>query len=418
MAGAVARMELRGIPLDLSAVEEHTKPLGELVSEYEVRLHDFGVEPGSSASFLSKMESEGLVEHFREGTKLTTKKEVLQRAEDAETHPACRLFRKHRDFRRMIYFLTQLKRLQGVDGRIRCKLDQIESASGRMASRRPNLIGLPAVLRPIIASPDSREQAELDFCQIEIGVGAAWWGDDNLLALYNRDDAYSAVAQELFANILSKEDCRISASEFKVKHAGLRKKTKVILLGLLYGMGAVGLAHRLKCSVEEAASHLERLFESFPKARRGAQLGIEHSISRGYATSVSGFKRFLHDYNNRDRNALRNHPIQSSAMVIFKKALLKVDREFRGTDVWVLLPRHDSILIEYPIEKREAVVERVRALMIEAVKEVFPEMQPRVEAKFGRSWPTERTLFDELVAIRKSRIGHQDSDTLKRPKVN
>ena len=280
-------------------------------------------------------------------------------------------------------------------------LFQLESASSRIASRSPNLIGLPAVLRPIVAVPEGRVLIEIDYSQIEIGVAAVVWGDDELLRLYNQEDAYAAVAQRLFYDVLSDEERSLSALEFKAKRSDLRKMTKSILLGLLYGMGVLSLARRLKCSIEAAAGHLQRLFDTFPKARQGGELAIEHAIHRSYATSVSGFKRFIYQFHRRQQNALRNHPIQSSAAVIFKRALAKVDREYLGTDVWVLLPRHDSTLIECPASEEKRVIKRVKRLMIDAVKEVFPQMRARVEAKTGRSWPTERTLGDELAAIRK-----------------
>jgi DNA polymerase I-like protein with 3'-5' exonuclease and polymerase domains len=139
-------------------------------------------------------------------------------------------------------------------------------------------------------------------------------------------------------------------------------------------------------------------------------LAIEHGLQRGYATSISGFKRFITNGGRQQENALRNHPIQSSAMTIFKKALMKVDREYRGTEVLLLLPRHDSILIECPCEMKADVITRARALMIEAAKEVFPSMQARVTDESGQSWPTDRTLEKELESLRGKRKEAQQNE--------
>lgn len=410
LVGAIARMELNGLPVDTTVIATLDGPLAQIASEYAEELQRYGITPNSRDSFLAKMEAAGLSDHFIEAGKSTTNKDVLRRALENDIHPAVKPFYKYRNYVRMRGDLIQIQRIRGSDGRVRCTLDQIEATSGRFASRKPNLIGLPAVLRVIIKVEAGRVLAELDFSQIEVFVAGALWGDEELLQLCAKGDAYAAVAQRLYADQLTPQEKQMSALEFKDRRSDLRKITKAILLGLLYGKGVDSLARDLKCSVAEAEQHLERFFQAFPKAKEGGVSAIEHGLQRSYATSISGFKRFIKNGGRQQENALRNHPIQCSAMTIFKKALAKVDREYRDTEVRLLLPRHDSILIECPCEMKDDVITRVKALMIEAAKEVFPSMQARVSAESGQHWPTDRTLEKELESLRGKRKEAQQNE--------
>lgn len=207
--------------------------------------------------------------------------------------------------------------------------------------------------------------------------------------------------QRLFDADLTAEERQLSPLEFKQRKPELRQRTKALLLGLLYGLTASGLAKRLKVTLTEATLHLDRLFRLFNAAHDGGELSIRHAQNRGYAVNVSGFKRFISGAGRQQENALRNHPVQSGAMALFKLALLKVDRRYRDTDVKILLPRHDSILIECAEHDRDETIAVIKALMIEAVKGIFPTLRPRVEAKYGPSWPTEKTLAGKL------RVAHE-----------
>jgi DNA polymerase I len=122
------------------------------------------------------------------------------------------------------------------------------------------------VLRVIIKVEAGRVLIELDFSQIEVFVAGALWGDEELLQLCAEGDAYAAVAQRLYADQLTAAEQRMPVLEFMDRHRDLRKITKAILLGLLYGMGVDRLARDLKCSVAEAQQHQDRFFQRFPKA--------------------------------------------------------------------------------------------------------------------------------------------------------
>ncbi len=47
---------------------------------------------------------------------------------------------------------------------------------------------------------------EVDWSQVEVGVAAAMYGDDELVRMFNSGDVYSAMAQHFFREELPAED--------------------------------------------------------------------------------------------------------------------------------------------------------------------------------------------------------------------
>jgi DNA polymerase-1 len=266
--------------------------------------------------------------------------------------------------------------------------------SGRIASSRPNLIGLDGRLRPVVEAPEGWVLLELDYSQKEMGLGGAEWHDEELVRQFNLGDSYAGVAQLFYADQLTPEERALPSKDFKKARPELRNNVKSLALGILYGRGAASIAEKFSCPLEHAEAELQRFFDLFPEARDNAAAAVRRSLQRGYGLTVTGLRRFVDRGDDRFRNALRNHPIQGSAAAIFKAALVRIDRHFRGTETQVLLPRHDSVLLLTPASTEEEVIGVCRTLMTQALREKYPCLWPRIDAKISRTWPTGQTLED------------------------
>jgi DNA polymerase-1 len=225
-----------------------------------------------------------------------------------------------------------------------------------------------------------------------VGLAGAEWRDSQLVRLFNLGDSYSAVAQLFYAGQLTPEERALSPREFKKARPDLRNNVKSLVLGVLYGRGAAGIAESFGCTLAHAEAELKRFFDCFPQARDNAGAAVRRSLRRGYGLTVTGLRRFVEPGDERSANALRNHPIQGGAAAIFKAALLRIDGYFRGTRTQLLLPRHDSLLVLTPAGTEEEVIAVCRVLMVQAVREKYPQLHPRVDAKVGPTWPTDMTL--------------------------
>ena len=81
---------------------------------------------------------------------------------------------------------------------------------------------------------------------------------------------------------------------------------------------------------------------------------------------------------------MRNTPIQGGAAVVFKRALIDLDRAFRGTSVWLVMQVYDSVLIECERAEMEAVAERAAAVMRAALRSSYPALDPKVDVNCSR----------------------------------
>ncbi len=401
LVGAVARMELAGLPVRAERLGEYRRLCERIAGVMAGRLDKAGIKPGSRASFLRKMQEAGVLEHFDRKGKPTTEQEVLREAERRGVHPAVRPFRLHRYFQKLADGDLLEGRLVGGDGRLHCSLDQVRSVSGRFASSKPNLIGLDRRLRPVVEAPDGWVLIELDYSQKEVGVAGAEWRDEDLVREFNGGDSYAGVARRFYADQLTDEERALPAAEFALRRKDLRKKVKALVLGILYGRGAPSIAESFGCTLEHAEAELGRFFDLFPAARDNATADVRRSLCRGYGLTVTGLRRFIEAGNPRFANAMRNHPIQSSATSVFKAALLGLDAYFRGTETRILLPRHDSVLLLCPEGEAAEAIAAGKLLMIQALRAKYPGLRPRIDAKVSRVWPTDLTLekyYDEECA--------------------
>jgi DNA polymerase family A len=396
MVGVIARMELAGMPFDPGRATRYQRLCREIYRVMAERLVPYGIKPGSRDSFLNAMSRAGVLHHFVRDGKLSTVKEVLEDCERLGVHAAVRFYRLHDHFRRLASGDVLSGRLVGADGRLRCSLDQLLSVSGRIASSKPNLIGLDARIRPVFSVGPESVLIELDKSQIEIGCAAAEWDDPDLIRLFNSADSYASVALSFYRDRLTFEEASLPPAEFMKARRDLRNQVKPLMLGIIYGKGAQSVAADLGRSAEHAERELRRFFDHFPGVREGAKRAMRASLRRGYGLTATGLRRHVEPGDGRQRNAMRNHPIQGTAAAIFKAAIIRIDRYYRGTSTRLLLPRHDSVLIQTPKETEQDVISTCRIFMIGEIRAIYPQLQPRIEHLEGISWPTKQTLEEYL----------------------
>ena len=392
LVGAVARMEMAGLPADRERMGRDRRTCQEIVAVMARRLEGHDIIPGSRSSFLKAMQSAGVLKEFVRDRKYCTKQDLLRECEARGVHPAVGPFRLHRYFQRLATDDILSGRLLDAEGRQRCSLDQMRSVSGRIASSKPNLVGLDRRLRSVFEAPAGYTLIELDYSQKEVGLAGAEWRYETLIERFNHGDSYAGMAQTFYDGQLTPAERAMSSRDFKKARPDLRSRVKSLALGILYGSGPASIAVKFGCPLAHAQEELRRFFDLFPAARDGADWATRSGLRRGYGLTITGLRRLVEPGNDTFRNALRNNPIQGGAAAIFKTALLRIDGYFRGTATRLLLPRHDSLLILTPVGTEEEVIRVCKVLMIQAVKEKYPQLNPRVDAKMGPTWPSDLTL--------------------------
>jgi DNA polymerase-1 len=381
-AATNARMIWNGVLVDTEKCRLAQDACDRHLEELGPRLREYGITNVRSSKQMERFFAQlGLLEHFRRGGKFSFDKDRLKEVEDR--HPAIPLIRAARRVYDLLDEKILSEALVGADGRVHPDHSQLGAQTGRQTCRRPNVLGLGRVFRPLIVPGPGRGIGEADWCQIEVGVAGAVYHDRRLVEMFNSGDVYSAMAQHFYADRLSVEDRFMEGKEFKKKHPALRARMKLCTLGIIYGLTPRGLALYLDTTEADAAALQERFMGMFPDLRRGLDQAPAYGAVRGYATTVSGLRRHralgqgvLSPW---ERNWMTNHPVQGSAAVVFKAAGNRLDKLYRPYDAWLIIPMHDAFVFEAPLDVLEKVAELTRRVMCEAVQEYFPELRPEVE---------------------------------------
>ncbi len=377
---ANARMEWHGVPADAGRCQAVRLAARRAARHYANELEAGGVTPaGGREAFLRVMRERGLARHLSRGRALVIDDRTLESVEHHD--PLIRAFRLHRRYARLAGETWLRGAGRWPDGRLHPEHVQLGAATGRNSCRRPNLAGIGRVMRPVVTAPPGRAIVELDYAQIEIAVAAAEHGDRDLLAAYHAGDVYAAMAQRYYAARLPESERALGALAFARARPDLRARMKTCVLAILYNIQAPGLAARLGCTVADAKRERARLADTYPVLWSRMRRSTEVGLARGYATVVSGARRQLPEGKSNGawkRNLLRNTPVQGSAAVIFKRAVIDLDLAFRGTSTKLVLPLHDAVVIECDSDKIDGVAAEAARIMRHAARVYYPLLEMRI----------------------------------------
>lgn len=258
----------------------------------------------------------------------------------------------------------------GPDGRNRCMLSPFRARTGRnQPSNSKFVFGPSCWLRSLIRPEPGRALAYIDWSQQELGIAAALSGDERMRAAYTSGDFYLTFAKMAGA---------VPPDATKRTHGAERDQFKSVALGVLYGLGADGLARKLgvqPCRGRELLAMHQRTFRRFWAWSDATE---ERAILTGELRTVFGWTvRVGADANPR---ALRNFAMQANGAEMMRlAACLGTERGLN-----VCCPVHDAFLIEAGADEIGTAAERMQAAMREASEAVLPGFPLNTEAKVVR----------------------------------
>lgn len=228
-----------------------------------------------------------------------------------------------------------------ADSRVYTSFIHTGTATGRLASKNPNLQNIPArgsyakPFRAVFESKDGYSLLSLDYSQIELRLLAHFSKDVALVeAFKSGKDIHAQSAINIFGE--SNEQNRAIA--------------KSINFGLIYGMGVNKLSANLDIDKKAAKEYITRYFNAFSSVQDYLQ-SIKDSAKRdGFVETLLNRRRYF-DFSNAsamqvamyEREAV-NSKFQGSAADIIKLAMLKI-RPMLG-DAKMLLQIHDELIFE------------------------------------------------------------------------
>jgi len=272
-------------------------------------------------------------------------------------------------------------------GRVHTNYAQAVAVTGRLASNDPNLQNIPIRtpegrrVREAFVAPPGHVIMSADYSQIELRIMAHISEDPALLHAFAEGiDVHRATASEVFA---------VPVAEVSSEQ---RRYAKVINFGLIYGMGAFGLASNLGIEQKAAKDYIDRYFARFAGVKRYMDETRVKAREQGYVETVFGRRLWLPDINagsgplraGAERQAI-NAPMQGTAADLIKLAMIAVqgalDAEQRATRM--VMQVHDELVLEVPEAELAWASEAIPRLMADVAALKVPLL---AEVGVGPNW--------------------------------
>jgi len=279
------------------------------------------------------------------------------------------------------------KLINTKDGRVHTSFNQTVTATGRLSSSNPNLQNIPIrttigqeIRKAFIAEPGFKI-LKADYSQIELRIAASLANDKAMLKAFdNKEDIHTQTAAVIRG---------IKADEVT---PDLRRQAKEVNFGVLYGMGAWGLAQRTGLAREEASKFIEKYFATYKDLKKYIDETIKVARDKGYVETFYGRRRYLPEINSgiqlvragAERMAT-NMPIQGTAADILKLAMIDIDHKLPeiSSKSKMILQVHDELVFEVP----KADIEKVATFVREAMNKVYKLRAPiETEICVGDNW--------------------------------
>lgn len=386
-------MERKGISLDMEMLRRMSQKLEEELNKLMEKIYQLAGEEFNinSPQQLGRILFEKLKLPKAKRTKTGYSTDVSVLEELAKVHPLPKELLEYRQLSKLksTYIDALPKLVNPLTGRVHTSFNQTITATGRLSSSDPNLQNIPIrteigreIRRAFVPEdPSTQVILDADYSQIELRIMAHLSGDETLRRSFlNDEDIHRATASVVFEVPLDQVTPE------------LRRRAKEINFGIMYGMGAYGLAMRLDITPEEAQKFINNYFIKYPKVNDFIIRTITEARRNGYVTTLLNRRRYLPEIlseNRRKREFAErtaiNTPIQGSAADLIKVAMINIFRRLkeRGLRTKMILQVHDELIFEVPKDELEDVKSLVKSEMEGAIKLDVPI---KVDIGVGPNW--------------------------------
>jgi DNA polymerase I-like protein with 3'-5' exonuclease and polymerase domains/uracil-DNA glycosylase len=305
-------------------------------------------------------------------------------------------------------YVDRLKTLSIYDHRIHGSIHLNGAATGRSSSSSPNLQNTPHFLGKVnikkifvtsqVHSPSwwerdgnkslaaqfgwTREDrlcwVDMDFSGAEVRVLTRYAPDENLIkALKEGLDIHSWMTAEIHG---MDYDTINKGRKTDESLEELRRKTKQVVFGTIYGITSHGLQQRMGFTEEEAEETIAKLLNRFPAIQRYIRETHETVSKDGAVRTPYGRARRFPMVNagrwmaGRNKRQAVNFLIQSYCSDIVMSCLSSMGRHIHEVRGRMLLTVHDSVCFEMPISEYPKLAGFLRKSLRDHIESTFPDM--------------------------------------------
>ena len=386
------RIERHGVLVDARLLNQQSAELAQRLMALEREAHEIAGQPFNLGSpkqigeiLFGKLELP-VVKKTASGAP-STDEEVLEKL--AEDYPLPAKILEHRSLAKLksTYADKLPLMVNPATGRVHTNYAQAVAVTGRLASNEPNLQNIPIRtaegrrIREAFIAPPGHRIVSADYSQIELRIMAHISEDPGLLRAFSMGmDVHRATAAEVF-NIAPDQ---VTSEQ--------RRYAKTINFGLIYGMGAFGLAQSLGIEQKAARDYIDRYFARFAGVKRYMDETKARAAERGYVETFFGRRIELPEIRGgngprragAERQAI-NAPMQGTAADLIKLAMIAVQDELdaQGKRTRMIMQVHDELVFEVPHDEVDWVRAEVPRVMASVAQLKVPLL---AEVGEGDNW--------------------------------
>ena len=385
LAIVLADMEFAGVKIDSNTLKEMGENIKVKIEEITKEIHEIAGENFniSSPKQLGEILFEKLnLPHKKNNN--STAIDVLNKLKGK--HPIIEKIIEYRKLTKLYstYIEGLLNTIQNE--RVHTIYTQNLTRTGRLSSVEPNLQNIPirdelgrSIRKAFIPTYDYIYGA--DYSQIELRILA------HMADVKSLQDAFKE-GKDIHA--------KTASDIFKVKEEevtpNMRRVSKAVNFGIIYGISSFGLAENIGITPKEASKFISSYFEAYPGIKDYMEKTIKEAKEKGYVKTMFNRKRNIPELNNPaymirqmgERIAL-NTPVQGTAADIIKLAMVKVYKKLKENNLKtkMIIQVHDELVFDvYPGE-------------LEIIKEIIPDIMDniyklkvplKVSASYGKNW--------------------------------
>jgi DNA polymerase-1 len=385
----LADIELAGIKLDCPYLEKFSDEIEGTISDLEQQIygyadHEFNIgSPGQLADVLFVKLNLPRAGIKKGKTGLSTAASELDKLRGS--HPIIDLISQYREVTKLKNtYIDILPKLVDKHSRLHTTYNITIAPTGRLSSVDPNLQAIPVRtdlgrrIRTAFVAEKGNQLVSVDYSQQELRIAAVLSGDEGMIEAFNKDEDIHVQTAALVYGIKPEEVTKEQ-----------RYAAKAFNFGIIYGQGPHGLSATSGLEYGQAREFIAKYFEVRPKLKVFLDSLREQAKEQGYVETIMGRRRPTPDVNSSNfvvreagLRAAINMPMQGSAADIMKLAMVKIAEQL-PKEAKILLQVHDSLIVEVPKEKAEAVGEIMKQTMETVIK--LP-VKLRADISIGKNW--------------------------------
>ncbi len=395
----LAGLEGNGVKIDSKLLGNMSRDLSRKINSLEKKIYDLAGTTFNINSPLQlkevlfgrlKISTEGI---SKTKTGLSTAAAQLDKMRDK--HPIINLLTDYRELSKLqsTYVEALPKLVNPKTGRVHTSFNQTITATGRLSSSDPNFQNIPIrteegrKIRQAIIAEKGFQIVSADYSQIELRVVASLAHDEKMIESFKKgEDIHRRTAADIY-NIPLEE---VTGEQ--------RYEAKEVNFGVLYGMGAWGLASRKNMSRERARAFIEKYFYAHRQIQEYLALTIQSAKEMEYVETLFGRRRYLPEINSEmgqmraqaERMAV-NMPVQGTAADLMKMAMINIAKKLPKLSprTKMILQVHDELVFEVPEGEIKKVGEFIRQEMNSVYKMDVPL---KTDVSVGPNWEEQDKL--------------------------